>query len=364
MRVFRRIATGCFLLFVFCLGSSVADAYSYRSRRRHKGFKARKRQYRIGEYKRKKWKVKATKKRRAMQLQVFERFAQERTQQKTAEQIRTLLEIIKSTPKEQRADLYFRLAEHYWENSKYYDFVGHRYDDFRGRPEWPEKRRLQRQAWATAKAYRKKAAAVYFKIIKEYPNYKHLCQAYFFLGKNLFDMGQEKVALKVFGTMIKRFGRSYPACPFIPNAYLAFGEHYFNTGAVRTALRSYQQVLHYRDSSIYGFALYKIAWCYYNLVRYDLALRKFIEVVRHARAKLREGASGRGRRLQLLREALRDLVLAYSQSGDPRDARRRFLEIGGPAHYLKMLRNLGTLYRQQGKFRASIVIYRELMGDS
>lgn len=358
MRVCRQIITlTCLFVFVW---SSVAYGYSYRQNRRHKGFKTQKTSHQIGEVKKRQRGVPGSSKRRPMQLSVFERFAQERMQEKTAEQIRDLQEIINSTPQDQRADYYFRLAEHFWENSKYYDFVAHKYDDYRGRPEWPEKAKLQQQSSATSKLYKRKAAQQYWVIIKQYPNYKNLCQAYYFLGKNLFEMGQEKTALQVFTTMISRFAREYPACPFIPNAYLAFGEHYFNTGAVRNALRSYEQVLHYRNSSIYGFALYKVAWCHYNLVSYDLSLRKFVEVVNHARQSV-TSYSSQGRRIQLLREALRDLVLAYSQIGQAAEAKSQFLQIGGEEHYIQMLRNLGTLYRQQGKFSEAIVVYQDLM---
>lgn len=336
-----------------------AGARSYRKNRRHKGLKQKK-SYAIQKVVRKKKKVKKTEKRRPMQLEAFERFAKERILNRLLGQIKTLQEIIAQTPKRLRADLYFRNAEHNWEVAKYYDFVGHKYDDFRGRPEWPEKKRLQAQAWTTAKDYRRRAAAEYFKIIRGYPNFKQLCDAYYFLGKNLFDMGREKPALKVFRTLIKKFARDYPKCPYIPNAYLAFGEHYFNAGQVRTALTSYQQVLHFRNSSIYAFALYKVAWCYYNLVRYRTSLKKFIEVVQQARS-----GSGRwgstGRRLQLLKEALRDLVLAYSQVGDANSARTNFFQWGGEGNYLKMMMSLGGLYREQGKNAKIISLYTELM---
>lgn len=358
MRIYRQIITlTCLFVFIW---TSVAYGYSYRRNRRHKGFKSQKTTYSIGEVKKRRRGAKGTDKRRPMELSVFERFAQERMQKKTEEQIKDLQEIINNTPQNDRADYYFRLAEHFWENSKYYDFVAHKYDDYRNRPEWPEKARLQQQASQTSKLYKRKAATQYYTIIKQYPDYKNLCQAYYFLGKNLFEMGQEKPALQVFNTMISKFARSYPACPFIPNAYLAFGEHYFNTGAVRNALRSYEQVLHYRNASIYGFALYKVAWCHYNLVNYDLSLRKFVEVVNHARQAI-ASYSSQGRRIQLMREALRDLVLAYSQIGQSAEAKNQFLQIGGEEHYIQMLRNLGALYREQGKFADAIVIYQELM---
>ena len=332
-------------------------ARSYRKYRKHRGFSSKKKEFRIGEVKRHKAKVVQIKKRGPAKLSTFEADTAIQIHVKTKEQIRTLREIISQTPVKMRADLYFRLAEHYWENSKSYNHIGNRYDDFRGRPEWPEKARLQKQAFATSQQYKKKAAGVYYRIIKNYPNFNRLCESYYFLGKNLFEMGKQKAALNVFRPMLQKF--RYPACPFIPNAYLSFGEYYFAKGQVSHALKSYSQVLNFRNSSIYGFALYKVGWCHYNLVRYRLALKKFVSVIRYARGT--SEAMKSGRRLSLLKEALRDLVLAYSQIGEARNAKNFFLNIGGESRYLKMMQTLGKYYRQQGKLDQIIIIYNELM---
>lgn len=213
-------------IFTLLLGTALfvpqsVDAKSYRELRKKKGMslKSKKRSYEIQEIKKMKVApVEDTKKRGPMKLQAFERFNQERQRQITDEQIKSLIEIIETTPKDQRADLYFRLAEHYWESSKYYDFIGHRYDDFQGRPDWPEKKRLQTQAWARANEARKKAATEYFKIINNYPDYPRLCEAYFFLGKNLIEMNETQKGLGVYRPFLQKFARTYPKCPFIPNA--------------------------------------------------------------------------------------------------------------------------------------------------
>lgn len=355
-------------IFTLLLGTALfvpqsVDAKSYRELRKKKGMslKSKKRSYEIQEIKKMKVApVEDTKKRGPMKLQAFERFNQERQRQITDEQIKSLIEIIETTPKDQRADLYFRLAEHYWESSKYYDFIGHRYDDFQGRPDWPEKKRLQTQAWARANEARKKAATEYFKIINNYPDYPRLCEAYFFLGKNLIEMNETQKGLGVYRPFLQKFARTYPKCPFIPNAYLAFAEYYFEKGQVKNAKQQYEMVLRFRDTSIYGFALYKVAWCDYNMIRYQDALNKFVAVINYARdAENFKGSNSR--RLALLKEALRDMVLAYSQVGEAADAERRFREIGGEDSYLRMLQNLGGIYRSQGKTAAILTIYNTLM---
>ena len=156
------------LFFAPLLAPSQADARSYREIRKKKGMKLRgkKRSYEIAEVKKRKVAPIKIEKRGPMKIQAFERFNQERQRQITDEQIKSLVEIIKMTPKDQRADLYFRLAEHYWESSKYFDFIGHRYDDFRGRPDWPEKKRLQKQAWDRANLMRKTGAGSLAELVR------------------------------------------------------------------------------------------------------------------------------------------------------------------------------------------------------
>lgn len=350
------------LLGLLSTASTDARPNSYRKNRKHKGF-AKKRTFKIQKVKAVKKKAKVVKK-RPLQLQAFERVTQQRMQKKTGQQIATLKQLIQaSTEPSEKARYYFLLAEHYWENSKYWSFVGHGYDDYKGRPNWPQIRQRQVKAFSTSKAYKKQAAAVYYRIIKNYKNFNRMCEAYYFLGKNLFEMGQEKQGLNVFRLMLQRFRNSYPSCPFIPNAYLSFGEYYFNNNQVKAAFSSYTQVLRFSKSSVFGFALYKVGWCYYNLTQYRKALQIFARVILRARGIQMSGKKFSSREKSVLKEALRDYVVTYSQlkTGAAVDADSDFTRVGGQQNRLKMLRRLGALYRSQGKHSKIIDLYRHLL---
>lgn len=344
------------------LSTPQVSARSYRKNRKHKGF-AKKRTFRMKKVKMRRKKVKAVKK-RPMQLQAFERVTQQRMQKKTGEQIATLKQLISaSTEPNEKARYHFLLAEHYWENSKYWNFIGHGYDDYKGRPNWPQIRLRQVRAFQTSKAYKRKAAAVYYKIINNYKSFNRMCEAYYFLGKNLFEMGKEKQGLNVFRLMLQRFRNSYPSCPFIPNAYLSFGEYYFNNNQVKAAFSSYTQVLRFSKSTVFGFALYKVGWCYYNLTQYRKALQIFARVILRARGIQMNGGKFSSREKSVLKEALRDYVVTYSQlkTGAAADADADFNRVGGEQNKLKMLRRLGALYRSQGKHSKVIDLYRHLL---
>ena len=270
---------------VLCWGSLEAQAYSYRQGKaaRHRGWKQRKREYRVRKAPKKTptGTRRAAPVRRPMQHATFERMVTTRVHSLRTERIRTLLQIIATTPAKERAGLYFRLAELYWETGRHYAHKAHKYYDYRGRPNWPAYQRKQKQAFVTSKKFKAKAARVYRMIIKGYPSYDRLCEAYYFLGKNLTELGLKTMALQVYRPMMVKF--RYPACPFIPDAYLQYGEYYFGSGQVRNALKSYQQVVGFGNSRVYGFALYKIAWCHYNLTEYRDAVKKFVQVINASR---------------------------------------------------------------------------------
>jgi len=351
------------VIFSLCLPvfllSTDADARSYRkSRRKHQGFKQKKKVYKMKKVKRKKRVISGMKKTGPAKLNTFSRFLKESERKRTEERIRLLKELLGNTEDtdEEKPKLYFELAELYYKMSKYFDFEANRYDDYKGTKSWAQKKPLQQQARVKMRDFRQKAVNVYRTIIKKHQNFKKLCMTYYFLGKNLFEMGKQKAALREFSAMLSRYRNSYPGCPFIPDAYLAFGEYYFNNNSVRTALKRYQNVLYFKKSRVYGYAMYKIAWCHYNLVDYPTALKKFVAVVQHAK-------NGSGK-IRLLKEALRDMVITYSQVKNPSypaNAERYFLQVGGEENYIKMLQNLGIMYRQQGKFDAVITIYSTLI---
>ena len=70
-----------------------------------------------------------------------------------------------------------------------------------------------------------------------------------------------------------------PKSDFAPDAWLQLGEHFFNNNQLTHAIRAYTAAAETKKPRIFSFALYKLAWCDYNLQEYDGALQKFRDVV-------------------------------------------------------------------------------------
>jgi len=263
----------------------------------------------------------------------------------------------------------FRLAELYWEESQYFFFEANRRDDEllklgRSAPV-AEVQRLQsekKDLEARSRAYQDEAVARYKEIVQRHPTYPRLDEVLFFLGENLWKQGNQKEALAAYKLLVTRYDRSR----YVPDAWMAFGEHYFNAAekgnrnqSLENALKAYQRAASFTESSVYGYALYKQAWVYYNLGRWNEALDLFRAVVLFGELPTTTLASDK--RLALVREARKDYVRTYSHVGAAEAALQDFRKVGGEAGWWDMLKGLADLYYAEGKDRDAILVYRQLI---
>jgi TolA-binding protein len=263
----------------------------------------------------------------------------------------------------------FRLAELYWEESQYYFFEANRRDDERlrlgkGAPAG-EVRRLQEEKKdleARSRGYQDEAVAQYKEIVQRFPKYPRTDEVLFFLGENLWKQGKRKEALAAYKLLVTRHERSR----YVPDAWMAFGEHYFDSAekgnrneSLGNALKAYQRAASFTESTVYGYALYKQAWVYYNLGRWNEALDLFRAVVLFGELPTTTLASDK--RLALVREARKDYVRTYSHVGSAEAAMQDFRKVGGDAGWWDMLRGLADLYYAEGKDRDAVLVYRQLI---
>jgi tetratricopeptide (TPR) repeat protein len=285
--------------------------------------------------------------------------------QKRQEAIAQLKEILSGQhlPPDTKAEMLMRLAELYFEQSKY-EYNGEmtdydeRYDVWFNLPEAQQKKSPEPRIIATrSTAFTKKSIENYRNILQNYPSYPRVDEALFFLAFMLADVGEEKDALEMYKKLVK----TYPDSGFVADAYNAIGEYYPHHNNAYKALAAYKRAAGFKDSKIYTFALYKMGWCYYNVGEFGTAIDTMKELV--AETDRRVAASGKPEGISLKEEALRDLVLFFSEEGDLAAAKEYFTRYGEKRYYRKMLGRLGRIYMEQGKNELSIQTYRELIAD-
>lgn len=258
----------------------------------------------------------------------------------------------------QNAGALRRLAEFYWKKANRFnlDMMGiHQKKmeawDKGGRKGEPPKE-PDADLWFR---YNRKSIDICRLIVERFPKFEGMDEVYFFTGYNLNAIGQDTDALDYY----KKLVREYPKSNYLPDSWMAIGDYYFTHNNVYDALPAYEEVIKFVSSKMFGYAKYKIAWCYFNLGRHQDSIDTFKEVVSWSKDQEAKGKS----QITLMEEALRDLVMAFAEVGNVEEAEKYFLEVGGQKYFRMMLVRLGEIYTNQGKLDESITIYRRLIRE-
>lgn len=127
-----------------------------------------------------------------------------------------------------------------------------------------------------ARAWTQRAAELYRTIEEHYPSYSRADEAGFFLGSAYLDLDLPDLAAYIFVTLPLR----YPDSRYVGSAHLELGEYYFHDRQdFPAALIAYQRALSGTIPEREAFALYKIAWCQWELGHPELARSTMSTVV-------------------------------------------------------------------------------------
>jgi tetratricopeptide (TPR) repeat protein len=110
----------------------------------------------------------------------------------------------------------------------------------------------------------------------------------------------------------------------------------------------------------YAFALYKLAWCQYNVGEYGKGIDTMKAVVSYSMTAQDAGSKSK---LTLQDEALKDLVRFFADAGEMDEAYGYFTKLGKKDLIRKMLTRLASTYFEQGKFEQCIQTYRRLIAE-
>lgn len=281
-----------------------------------------------------------------------------------AGQLKVLQRLLAATPPgdPDRPDLLFRMAEHCAEQQRIHRLRARALDEPLFRAERAglakEARDLRAQRAdheQREKDWLRQAVTYYLKVANgpAYAGYRKMDQVLYALASLLQEIKKDDQARVYFRRLIQ----DHPSSPYLSHAFLSFAEAAFAERDLENALRFYDRVLALGEGPLYGFALYKKGWVYYNLGDLQKALAAFASVIERQAA--RQGARGKGD-AQLLREARRDLVRTYAQIGGA-DHAWAFVQRHGGVDTPALFEQLAEHYFALGRFSESIRAYRELI---
>lgn len=209
---------------------------------------------------------------------------------------------------------------------------------------------------AGSKEWQDKSIKLYRQILANYPQFQRADEATFYLGQALNDTGLPDDANAEFTRLVK----VYPDSKFVPDAYVLIGEYWFERDQAFKALNAYQKAATYKEHEKYAFAMYKLAWCQYNIQEYDKAIDTMKAVVSYAP---QDGTNAK-RNIQLQDEALKDLVRFFADAGDMDEAIAYFTKLGKKDMIRDLLKRLASTYVEQGKFENAVQMYRRLISEN
>lgn len=259
----------------------------------------------------------------------------------------------------QKAEMYFQLAELYWEKSKY--MYRKEMLDFQAEEKKVDEARNRGEKVADAKEdhrksemFRSETVRFYETILREYPTYDRKDEVLYSLGYNFYETGKRDAAVKRYEELIK----NYPGSKFIADTYVQLGNHYFDVANnLGKAKEMYEKAFVSTQPRIKSYALYKLAWCDYNAGEHEKALKKLQDVV--------DFAEKQGKQMtDLKNEALNDMVLMFVQLNRPDDAMAYFKAHAGKKKVTTLATRLAYQMADAGHHDSAIKTFRTLLAEN
>jgi tetratricopeptide (TPR) repeat protein len=258
------------------------------------------------------------------------------------------------------ADFYWDLAEFYG-NAAYSEAIekplyeAEQRKDATAIEKW---KREQTKLLDNQLTYQTKTIIGYRGVVKDFPRAESLAEIRYFLAYNLMQMQRGDEAVEVYMEILAK----HPDSPYVPDALVNIGDYYFENNDFESAQKLYEraQAPEFEASNIYGYSVYKQAWCLYNLTRYEDALRRFQDVIGIADAR---AAGGQKSAIPLKREAQNELVLPYAKIGKPEKAIAFFKGVA-PERYLDIASRLADIYTEQSEYVRSNKLLQMLIEEA
>jgi tetratricopeptide (TPR) repeat protein len=211
---------------------------------------------------------------------------------------------------------------------------------------------------------RENAIKYYTRMKKDYPDYSKIDEILYYLAYEYEQSKDLERARNVYLELIEKA----PNSPYVPNAYLAFGELFFNEAMGdpskwALAESAYKEVTKYKppQNKVYGYALYKLGYVYWNSGEYAQAIQEFKNVIEYG-DKFADMPNAK----LIQKSARRDIIPVYAVAGKASKAFNFFRPLSGDSGgsqelTLQMLRDLGISYFDTGHYDEAITLYRDLM---
>lgn len=192
-----------------------------------------------------------------------------------------------TTDREFLPDAIFRLAELYYERiDDEYQIAATEYRV--GYQRWKNAGSVGEQPLEPTKRFGP-SIELYRRLINEFPSYRLLDGAYYLLGYTLRQQGEVQDGMVAWRSLVDRF----PESRFFSEVWFRIGDQAFDDEDWPTAIAAFETIVPDKGSEFYDKALYKLAWTFYLVNRFDDSVQRFFELLDFSYAKKeKDGAPG------------------------------------------------------------------------
>lgn len=275
--------------------------------------------------------------------------------------IKTIRDMLDRNPRpDNAADLYFRLAEAYWEIS-HYNYLVAMADYTKASDAWEKLPEAHRGAKPVAPVENyAESLSWYEKILQQQPGYKRISEVLYRLGKAALQQGKalgDKVLSNKGVQYLNKLVQNYQTSQYIAQTHLALAEHFFEANNLTLAKMNYEKITqNFKGTPMFNYALYKLGWVYYNLREFRRAIDTFKQVIAEI------GTDGAAGKLEFRKQAIKDLVKVYAEldHGWP-EAEEYFTSVVGDEEAFKLMLDMAELYASNDKDENAIELYHHFI---
>ena len=295
---------------------------------------------------------------RSTEILKFEPGSDQAEYEKTLDrQIQELYKLTKKFENNQnRGELWLRLAELYVEKATLVDARKQDQYDAELKAFQSGKTKVKPKLDVKeSQQYNRRAIQLYEWYLRDYPKDEKISQALFFLGYNYFELNDPVKGAKFYDQLVTQ----YPNSPFVGEAHFALGEYYFESEKWADAYKEYSKLIKDKKHRLHAFALYKGGWCLYRLGKTEEAI-KYLDFIINL-----DGSSSTKKsinRSKLENEALRDIVVFFSDVADTKRAVNYFKNLNIPDHN-NYVEKLAYYYADKGAKDASRDVFHMLIQE-
>lgn len=200
------------------------------------------------------------------------------------------------------------------------------------------------------------AINIYDQIQRKHPHFRDMDLVLFNNGFARQQIGKNDIAKKLYAKIINEYQDS----PLVPDAHLAMGEILFDEKKFSEARRAYENIKKYPSARVYPYGRYKLAWALYNLEKFETALLELEAVVAYSN---KVEANEDDNRLSLKTEALRDMVLFYSEHKPAAGAVDYFVAQAGEEEAGQYVLRLSRIYNRHSKNKEEVIALNQLIAQ-